>query len=75
MLVLHQGDAISLILFNLYVSDFQSYIGFDTHAPLLDTSFVHCLMYADDIVLISPLRKLLRVQSVISVNDYYIRVL
>ena len=38
--------AISPILFNLYVSDFQSYIGFDT-------SFVNCLMYADDLVLIS----------------------
>ena len=50
-----QGDAISPILFNLYVSDFQSYIGFDTDAPLLDTSFVNCLMYADDLVLISVL--------------------
>ena len=50
-----QGDAISPILFNLYVSDFQSYmyIGFDTDAPLLDTSFVNCLMYADGLVLIS----------------------
>ena len=45
-----QGDAISPILFNLYVSDFQSYIGFDTDAPLLDTSFVNYLMYADDLV-------------------------
>ena len=47
-----QGDAISPILFNLYVSDFQSYIGFETDALLLDTSFVNCLMYADDLVVI-----------------------
>ena len=48
-----QGDAISPILFNLHVSDFQSYIGFDTDASLLDTSFVNYLMYANDLVLIS----------------------
>ena len=47
------GDAISPILFNLYVSDLQSYLGFDTDAPLLNTSYVNCLMYADDLVLIS----------------------
>ena len=48
-----QGDAIRTILLNLNVSDFQSYIGFDTDAPLLDTSFVNCLKYSDDLVLIS----------------------
>ena len=48
-----QGDSISPILFNLYVSDLQSYLGFDTDAPLLDTSYVNCLMYADDLVLVS----------------------
>ena len=48
-----QGDAISPILINLYVSDFQSYIGFDTDASLLDTFFVNFPMYADDLVLIS----------------------
>ena len=29
-----QGDAISPMLFILYVSDFQGYTGFDTDAPL-----------------------------------------
>ena len=48
-----QGDAISPILFNLYVSDFQSYIGLDFDAPRLDTSLVNYLMYADDLVLMS----------------------
>ena len=48
-----QGDAISPILFNLYVSDFQSYIGLDSDAPRLNTSLVNCLMYADDLVLMS----------------------
>ena len=48
-----QGDSISPILFNLYVSDLQSYLGFDTDAPLLDTSYVNCLMCADDLVLVS----------------------
>ena len=47
------GDAISPILFNLYVSDFQSYIGLDFDAPRLNTSLVNCLMYADDLVLMS----------------------
>ena len=48
-----QGDAISPILFNLFVSDFQSYIGLDSDAPRLNTSLVNCLMYADDLVLMS----------------------
>ena len=48
-----QGDATSPILFNLYVSDLQSYLGFDTNAPLLDTSYVNSLIYADDLVLVS----------------------
>ena len=48
-----QGDAISPILFNLYVADLKKFLGADCDAPLLDTSFVNCLMYADDLVLIS----------------------
>ena len=48
-----QGDAIGPILFNLYVSDFQSYIRLDSDAPHLDTSLVNCLGYADDLGLIS----------------------
>ena len=43
---IRQGDAISPILFNLHALDFH------TEAPLLDTSFVNCLMYADDLGLI-----------------------
>ena len=54
-----QGDAISPILFNLYVSDFQSYIGLDSDAPRLNTSLVKCLMYADDLVLMSHYKGLL----------------
>ena len=52
-----QGDAISPFLFNLYVSDLQSYLGFDTDAPLLDTPYVKCLMYADNLGLVSRLIK------------------
>ena len=37
----------------VYVSDLQSYLGLDTDAPLLNKSYVNCLMYADDLVLIS----------------------
>ena len=48
-----QGDAIRPILFNIYVSDFQSYIGLDSDAPRLNTSLVNFLMYADDLVLMS----------------------
>ena len=47
-----QGDAISPIFFNLYVSNVQIYIGLDSDAPQLDTSLVNslnCLMYADDL--------------------------
>lgn len=48
-----QGDAISPTLFNLYISDLQRFLGLDNDAPVLDTTSVNCLMYADDIVLIS----------------------
>ena len=47
------GDAISPILFNSYVSGSQSYLGFDSDALLFDTSLVNCLMYADDLALMS----------------------
>ena len=35
------------------MSDFQSYFGLDFDAPRLNTSLVNCLMYADDLVLMS----------------------
>ncbi|MCU7800906.1 MAG: reverse transcriptase family protein [gamma proteobacterium symbiont of Lucinoma myriamae] len=48
-----QGDVISPILFNLYVSDLQKFLGTDNDTPVLETTSVNCLMYADDLVLIS----------------------
>ena len=40
-----QGDAISPFHFKLYVSDFQSYIGIGSNAPLLNTPIVNCLIH------------------------------
>lgn len=48
-----QGDNISPLLFNLYVSDLKDYLGVDNATPKLVNSNVNCLMYADDLILLS----------------------
>ena len=48
-----QGDSVSPLLFNLYVSDLKEYLGVDDDTPKLVSSCINCLMYADDLILIS----------------------
>lgn len=53
-----QGDNLSPILFNLYVNDLPQYINTmeNTDPLLLGNTKLNCLMYADDIVLLSTSR-------------------
>ena len=48
-----QWDSISLLLFNLYLSDLRDYLGVDEDTPKLVSSNINCRMYAEDLILIS----------------------
>ncbi len=48
-----QGDVLSPTLFNLYVNDIPEALPTDEHSPEIGPHKVNCLMYADDLVLIS----------------------
>ena len=48
-----QGDVLSPNLFNIYINDLPSIFDGDIDSPKLDELFVHCLMYADDLVIMS----------------------
>ena len=48
-----QGDVMSPNLFNVYINDLPDIFNGDTDSPALDTHAVHCLLYADDLVLLS----------------------
>ena len=48
-----QGDVMSPNLFNVFINDLPEIFIDDTDSPKLNEIFVHCLMYADDVVLIS----------------------
>ena len=48
-----QGDVMSPNLFNVFINDLPEIFNDDTDSPKLNEIFVHCLMYADDVVLIS----------------------
>ena len=48
-----QGDVMSPNLFNLYINDIPDMFVGDRDSPILDGLPVHCLMYADDLVLLS----------------------
>ena len=64
------GVLLAQSFFNLYASDLQSYLRFDTEAPLLDASYVNCLVFAVDLVLVSRLEE--RLQGLIDkLSDYY----
>jgi len=50
-----QGDNLSPTLFKIYINDLQNYItrANDTHPVCLGSHTLNCLLYADDIVLLS----------------------
>ena len=66
-----QGDSISPLLFNLYVSDLKASLGVDDDTPKLVSTHVNCLMYADDLILIS--RSELGLQALLNKLSEYCR--
>jgi len=54
---LKQGDVLSPLLFNLYIHDIIKIFDNSSEAPFLGDMVVHCLMYADDLVLLSQSEK------------------
>ena len=48
-----QGDSLSPLLFNLYISDLKAFLGVDDDTPKLVNSRINCLMYEDDLILMS----------------------
>ena len=48
-----QGDSISPQFFNLYISAFKAFLGVDDDTPKLVSTPINCLIYADDLVLMS----------------------
>ena len=52
---LRQGDGLSLVLFSLVMNDLPQYLRED-HCPglMLGSHSLNCLMYADDLLVLSP---------------------
>ena len=48
-----EGDINSPHFFNLYISDLKAFLGVDDDTPKLVSAPITCLMYADDLVLMS----------------------
>lgn len=48
-----QGDNLSSTLFNIYINDLTSYFGTNCEPVQIGNKKVHCLMYADDLILLS----------------------
>ena len=44
---------LALDFFNLYISDLKAFLGVDNDTPKLVSTPINCLMYADDLVLMS----------------------
>ena len=48
-----QGDSLSPLLFNLYISDLNAFLGVGDDTPKQVNSRINCLMNADDLILMS----------------------
>ena len=48
-----QGDNISPQFFNLYISALTAFLGVDDDTPKLVSTPINCLIYADDLVIMS----------------------
>ena len=48
-----QGDSFSPLVFNLNISDLKPFLGVDDDTPKLVNSRINCLIYADDLILMS----------------------
>ena len=52
--MMKQGGILSPILFNLYVDELIDSFGNSGNGCFVNTTFVGCIMYADDLLLLSP---------------------
>ena len=52
-----QGDNLSPILFNIFIYDIPSYFDSSCDAVCLTKEHINCLLYADDLVLLSNSEK------------------
>ena len=64
-----QGDVLSPILFNLFMNGIPSILE-PSDGAMLGTKIITCLMYTDDITLISPSKTGLQ-QSINKVREYF----
>ena len=48
-----QGDVLSPNLFNIFVNDLPQWLGVTEYTPVLGNDYVNCLMYADDLAILS----------------------
>ena len=53
-----QGDGLSSLLFNIYINDIDQIFHYDVTDPVsLDSTKLNCLIYADDLLLLSESEK------------------
>ena len=69
---IRQGDSLSPVLFSLFMNDLPQYFR-DRHCPgvMLGRHSLNCLMYADDLLVLSPLQKDCRNQLTLLKSTQY----